>query len=50
VVTYRALEREISEVAARRLRRITPMIERGRGSVAVRHPLTIKRKCTVIIR
>jgi molybdate transport system regulatory protein len=50
VITYRALERDISELAARRLRSITPMIERGRGSVAVRRPLTIKRKSTVARR
>jgi molybdate transport system regulatory protein len=44
VVTYRALEQEISELAAQRLRRITPMIARSGGNVAVRRPLMIKRK------
>jgi molybdate transport system regulatory protein len=44
VVTYRALEQEISALAALRLRRITPMIERSGGNCAVRRPLTIKRK------
>jgi molybdate transport system regulatory protein len=44
VITYRALERDISKLAARRLRSITPMIERVEGSVAVRRQLTIKRK------
>ena len=44
VVTYRALEFEISELAARRLRRINSMIERGGGNLAVRRPSTIKRK------
>jgi molybdate transport system regulatory protein len=43
VVTYRALEREISELAARRLRRINSMIERSEGSLGVRRPLTFKR-------
>jgi molybdate transport system regulatory protein len=40
VITYRALEQDIFELAARRLRRISRMIERGGGGVAVR-PLTI---------
>src|SRR5271169_5464193 len=35
VITYRALERDFSELAARRLRLITPMIGRGKGKVAV---------------